>query len=260
MQTIKKIVVKVGTSSLTQGSQNLSRRFMLSLVEQLVFLREQGHEVILVSSGAMAAGRELLEVRVGDSTTPSKQTYTSIGQVKLMQTWSDLFSFYDLHVAQVLLTREDFTHQMRKLNTRETLASLLQHKIIPIINENDTVATNDFRVGDNDNLAAMVGKLVAADLLVLLTDQEGLYTADPRLDPEAKLISTIDEIDESILALACGSSTRLGTGGMSTKIEAAKFATQSGTRTVIASSLRPRVLIDIVEGKPIGTVFTEVRQ
>jgi glutamate 5-kinase len=259
MKTMNKIVIKMGTSTLTQGSQKLSHRFMLSLVQQLASLHEQGKQIILVSSGAMAAGRELLNVSKGDHTISQKQMFASIGQVKLMQAWSELFGLYDLHVGQLLLTREDFSHPQRSLNTGETLANLLKHKIIPVINENDTVATKEIQVGDNDNLAAMVGKLVSADLLILLTDQQGLYTADPRKHPEATLISKVECIDESIFALAGGSSTVLGTGGMSTKIEAAQISTQSGTRTIIASSGCPRVLLDIVEGKPVGTMFMEQR-
>jgi glutamate 5-kinase len=255
MKKMNKIVVKVGTSTLTQGSPKLSKRFMLSLVEQMAWLHSQGKEVILVSSGAMAAGRELLSAVNGDHTLPLKQMFASIGQVKLMQAWAELFAFYDVHVGQVLLTREDFAQQERYVNTSHTLACLLQNKIIPIINENDTIATKEIKVGDNDNLAAMVGKLVDADALILLTDQEGLYTADPRKHPDATLISTVSSIDETIFALAGGTSTGLGTGGMVTKIEAALIATQSGTRTIIASSARPRVLVDIAEGKQVGTLF-----
>lgn len=252
---MEKIIVKVGTSTLTQGEKKLSRRYMLSLVEQIVELRQRGMQVVLVSSGAIAAGRELLNFPKMDKSLPSKQMFSSVGQVKLMQTWAELFSLFDLHVGQVLLTRADISDRKRYLNARETLHCLLQHGIVPIINENDTVATREIKVGDNDNLAALTANLISADAVVLLTDQEGLYTADPRSNPNASLIERVDRIDDSIFALAGGSKTSLGTGGMITKIEAAKVAAQSGTKTIIASSARPHVLLSLVEGKSIGTLF-----
>ena len=257
MKAIHKMVVKVGTSTLTQGTKKLSKRFMLELVQQLVQLQMQGIEVVLVSSGAMAAGRELLNFPTVERSMPTKQMFSSIGQVKLMQMWSELFAIYDLNVGQVLLTRDDLSNRKRYLNARDTLHCLLKHKVLPIINENDTVATQEIRVGDNDNLSALVANLIEADIVVLLTDQEGLFTADPRSNKDATLIPVVDKIDDSIFALAGGSVTTLGTGGMTTKIEAAKIAAQSGTRTVIASSARPNVLIDIANGKEIGTLFIE---
>lgn len=254
MKAMNKIVVKVGTSTVTQGTQKLSRRSMLGLAQQLAHLQNRGLQVLLVSSGAIATGRELL-----NSSLPSKQVFASIGQVKLMQVWSELFSLFDVQVGQVLLTRDDFSMAKRHL-TRDTLNCLLQHRILPILNENDAVATKEVRVGDNDNLAALVANLIEADTVILLTDQEGLYTADPRHHPDAQLIPVVKEIDEGIFALAAGSSTSLGTGGMTTKIEAAQIASQSGTQTIIASSSRPNVLIDLVEGRRIGTLFLEERE
>jgi glutamate 5-kinase len=254
MQAMRKIVIKVGTSTLTQGTQKLSRRYMLGLVQQIAHLQSQGLELILVSSGAIATGRDLLNSDKTNPSLPSKQTFASIGQVKLMQVWSELFSLFDLQVGQVLLTKDDFSNPKQHL-TRDTLHCLLRHQIIPIINENDTVATKELCVGNNDNLAALVANLIAADTVILLTDQEGLYTADPRLNPDAQLIPIVKCIDETICALAGGSSTALGTGGMATKIEAAQIASQSGIRTIIALSSRPNILIDLAEGKQIGTLF-----
>lgn len=251
------MVVKVGTSTLTQGTSKLSRRYMLELVQQLVQLQAKGIEVVLVSSGAMAAGRELLNFPTVDRSLPAKQMFSSVGQVKLMQMWSELFAIYEMNVGQVLLTRNDLSNRKRYLNARDTLHCLLKHKVLPIINENDTVATQEIRVGDNDNLAALVANLIESEVVVLLTDQEGLFTADPRSNKDATLIPIVSKIDESIFALAGGSSTSLGTGGMTTKIEAARIASQSGTRTIIASSARPNVLIDLAEGKEIGTLFIE---
>jgi glutamate 5-kinase len=251
MKKMQKIVIKVGTSTLTQGTQSLSRRYMLSLVQQINHLKNQGLQIVLVSSGAVATGRGILNFR--ENHQPSKQAFASIGQVKLMEIWTDLFSLFDIQVGQVLLTKEDFSHQ-KSVMTRNNLNSLLQH-IIPIINENDTVAIADSRVGDNDNLAALVANLIEADTVILLTDQEGLYTADPRHHSDAKFISVVQQIDEKIFALAGGSSNFFGTGGMSTKVQAAQVAAQAGIQTIIASSTRPNVLIDLIEGKQIGTLF-----
>lgn len=255
MKTTKKIVVKAGTSTLTQGSKKLSRKFMLELTRQLAVLHGEGKEIILVSSGAIAAGREVLQHPSVERYLPSKQMFAAVGQAHLMQIWSDLFSIFEINVGQLLLTRDDLSNRKRYLNARDTLTCLLQHNIIPIINENDSVATKEIRVGDNDNLAALVANVIGADLLILLTDQEGLFTADPRLNKEAKLIPIIETIDDSIFALAKGSSTTLGTGGMYTKIEAAQTASHSGTPTVIASATHPNVLLELVHGKRIGSFF-----
>lgn len=252
-----KIVLKLGTSSLTKGTKNLSRRSMLEFVRQAAVLHEKGSQVVIVSSGAVAAGREILRYPKLDRSLPGKQMFAAVGQGRLMQIWADMFAIYDIPVGQVLLTRSDFSHRMRYLNIRDTLVSLLNHRVIPIINENDTVATKEIKVGDNDNLSALVANLIAADLLVLLTDQEGLYTKDPRHCSDAALIPEVHTIDDSIYALAGGTSglQSLGTGGMFTKIQAAKLASQSGTPTVIASSNHPNVIVELAQGKKIGTLF-----
>jgi glutamate 5-kinase len=250
MKAMRKIIIKVGTSALTQGTQRLSRRFLLSLVQQMAHLQNRGLEFILVSSGAVATGKDLLD----SAPLTSKQTLASVGQVKLMQVWAELFSLFDLQVGQVLLTKDDFSQQRQQL-TRKTLDSLLEHQIVPIINENDAVITEGIGFGNNDSLAAWVAHVVEADTLILLTDQEGLYTADPRLHPHAQLISIVKSIDAKIYALATDSSTSLGTGGMATKIEAAQIASEVGAQTIITSASRPHVLIDLIDGKPIGTLF-----
>lgn len=255
MKKNKKIIIKFGTSTLTQGTKKLSRRFMLSLVQQIVAIHEYGHDVVVVSSGAMAAGREVLQEYSLERSLPSKQMFAAIGQVQLMQLWTELFSLFGVNVGQILLTGEDFSHRRRYLNARDTLSCLLHHRVIPIINENDTVATKEIRVGDNDNLAALVANLVGADLLILLTDQKGLYTADPRHDPEAQLIPVVKHIDETIFKLAGGTASGLGTGGMRTKIEAAQIAARCGTSTIIASSQEPDILRHILDGKSAGTLF-----
>lgn len=258
MKTSKKIVVKVGTSTLTQGSKQLSRKYMLELARQLAHLHEKGDRVILVTSGAVATGRELCQA--GNHSQPTKQMFSAIGQVRLMEAWMQLFSLFEIHVGQLLLTRDDFTMGERHRNTSHTLECLLTHRIVPIINENDSIAIAENRIGDNDNLAALVAGLVGADLLVLLTDQQGLYTADPRMDPAATLIPVVDMIDEQILKLARGSSTTLGTGGMITKLQAAAKATEMGIPTVIASAGQHNVLLEISNGKQVGTSFLANKQ
>jgi len=254
MQTI---VVKLGTSSLTNGTKRLSRPHMLEIVKQIKNLRDKGHHLAVFSSGAIAAGREHFPI-LSPETLPSKQMLAAVGQVHLMSIWSELFSIYGLTVAQVLLTKDDIVDEKRAANARNTLRALIENGVIPIINENDSVATEEIRFGDNDNLSALVAHLVSADALILLTDQEGLYTADPRYHPDAKLIETIDKIDESIAGCAADSShpEKLGTGGMTTKIQAARFATGVGCTTVIASAKEPDVLLQVVSGKKIGTLFT----
>ena len=205
----------------------------------------------------MLAGREILRHPQVDSSLPAKQMFASVGQGRLMQLWAELFAFYDIAVGQVLLTHDDFSNRQRYLNVRDTLHTLLSHKVIPIINENDAVATDEIKVGDNDNMSALVANLIAADYLILLTDQKGLYDADPRINPNAELIPVVEKIDESIFALAGGTSKALGlgTGGMITKIQAAKLATQSGTKTIIAHAMIPNVLHEIIHGHSVGTYF-----
>jgi glutamate 5-kinase len=251
----RKIVVKVGTSTLTAGSRQLSSRRMLELVRQIAHLHDQGHRVILVTSGAMTAGREKLGFPELHPALPVKQMLASVGQAVLMQRYGELFNLFDMCVSQVLLTRGDIDHRTGYLNARDTLLTLLDHRILPIINENDTIATEEIRVGDNDNLSALVANLIDADLLILLTDIEGLYTADPRSNPDARLIPTVAQIDESIYALAGGTNSGLGTGGMMTKIQAAHLAGRSGTTTVIAPGARPNVIAEVVSGASIGTTF-----
>jgi glutamate 5-kinase len=251
----KRIVVKLGTSVLTDGTKKLSRRRMLEIVRQAAHLHDSGHQMVIVSSGAMAAGREMLHDPVLDRSVPAKQMLAAVGQGRLIQIYTELFSIFDITVGQVLLTRGDLANRTGYLNARDTLLTLLAHRIVPVINENDTIATEEIKVGDNDNLSALVSNLVAADLLILLTDQLGLYSADPRTDPDAQLIPLVERIDESVWARAGGTSTGLGTGGMLTKLQAAQLAGHSGTVTVIASGARSDVLVDIAAGKQIGTTF-----
>ena len=250
-----RIVVKVGTGTLSQGSDCLCRPHIVELVRQISHLHQAAHEVLLVTSGAIFAGRESLGSLPQHKNIQFKQTLAAVGQVRLMGIYEQLFGIYDITIAQALLTRADLADRERYLNARNTMLSLLTLRIIPVINENDVVGVEEIRIGDNDNLSALVANLVDADLLVILTDQAGLFTADPRLDPRAELISEIVCIDDRIRCLAGGSGSEMGTGGMVTKIEAAEMATRSGTQVVIAAGTEPNVLPRLAQGESIGTRF-----
>jgi glutamate 5-kinase len=239
---MQRIVLKVGTSTLTNGTAQINRQRMLELVQQIARLYQEGHEVVLVTSGAMAAGRERLGFPDLGRSVPAKQMLSAIGQGRLMHHYSQLFDLFEIVVGQVLLTRDDLSDRARYLNIRDTLSTLLEHRIIPIINENDTTATHEIRVGDNDNLSALVANLLEADLLIILTDQPGLFTADPRKHADAELIAEVKQIDDKTYALAGGAGSTVGTGGMVTKIQAAQLASRSGVLTVIASGKAPDVI------------------
>jgi len=251
----QRVVVKVGTSTLTAGSGRLNPPRMVDLVRQLSDLRNGGIDVVLVSSGAQQAGRERLGHPRELKSIPFKQMLAAVGQGRLMQLWEQYFELYDLVVAQVLLTREDIQDRQRYLNLRDTFETLLQHAIVPIVNENDAVATDEIKVGENDSLSAMVANLIEADLLVLLTDTDGLYTTDPATDPNAHLIDRVARIDSSIYDLARGGKSALGTGGMYTKIIAADIAGRSGTSVVIANGGREDVLARIWQRNIPATWF-----
>ncbi|MEC7838770.1 MAG: glutamate 5-kinase [Chlamydiota bacterium] len=251
---LKRIVIKFGTTSLTNHTRELSRPNMLEFVRQIAELHSEGHQIIVVSSGAVTAGIEILKNPKIAKDLPAKQMFSSIGQGRLIQLWTELFSFYQINVGQILLTRGDLSDRQRYLNVRDTITTLIDHRVIPVINENDTVATEEIRVGDNDNLSALVANTVAADLLILLTDQKGLYNDDPRKNPNAQLVEHVTRIDPSIFNLARGGS-EVGTGGMITKVEAAQIAMQSGTQTVIAAFDEKNILMRIVKGEKIGTQF-----
>lgn len=256
----QRIVVKFGTSTLTGGAASLSLPRMVDLVRQIAELHARGKEMLIVSSGAIAAGREKLEALSLPPGIPAKQMLAAIGQPRLMGVYEQLFGLYGITVAQVLLTRVDLDHRRRYLNSRNTLSALISQRVVPVINENDTVATEEIRVGDNDNLSALVANLTEADLLILLTDQAGLFTADPRRDPQARLVEEISghEIPASIWQVAGGSNNGLGTGGMLTKLQAADLARRSGTTIVIAQGSEPDVLLRIAAGERLGTRFTPI--
>jgi glutamate 5-kinase len=253
-----RVVIKVGTNVLRSGTDRIHRPRLIDLARQIATLKSQGHQPLLVSSGAIFAGRELLgiEARRQKKDVPYKQMLAAIGQGQLLALYQKIFEMYDITVAQALLTRADLANRTRYLNARNTFHVLLeQPAVVPVINENDVVAIDEIKFGDNDNLSALVANLVEADLLLLLTDQPGLFSADPRTDAAAQLIKNVSNIDDSIWAVAGGSSGDIGTGGMVTKIEAAELATRSGTEVVIAPGNETDVILRVVSGERLGTWF-----
>ncbi len=260
MPTIERIVVKLGTSTLTAGEKKLSAPRLVDLARQVAALQVAGRQVLLVSSGAIAAGREALGYPNLPKYLPAKQMLAAVGQPRLMAIYEQYFSIYSAKVAQVLLTRADLADRRRYLNARNTLEALLRQHVIPIINENDTVATEEIRIGDNDNLSALVATLVEADLLVLLTDQDGLYTSDPRHDPQAHLIQEVgtEPFSAELWQAAGGTNTGLGTGGMVTKLQAADLARHGGTMVVIARGSEPDGLLRLANGARLGTCLLPV--
>lgn len=251
----KTVVVKLGTSVLTGGSLALNKAHMVELVRQCAELKKLGHSVVMVSSGAIAAGREHLGYPELPKTMASKQLLAAVGQSQLIQVWESLFAIYGLKIGQMLLTRADLEDRERFLNARDTINALVENDIIPVVNENDAVATNEIKVGDNDNLSALVGILCGADKLLLLTDQRGLFTADPRKDPNAELIREVTTIDETLRKIAGGSGTTLGTGGMATKLQAADIARRAGIEVIIAAGSAENVVFDSLSDEPQGTRF-----
>ena len=254
---LRRVVVKLGTNVLTAGTDHLHRPRMVELARQIAEARARGIEVVLVSSGAVAAGRERLQFPPRRRDLPFKQLMAAVGQSRLMHLYEQIFDLYSIPVAQTLLTRADLSDRQRYLNARNTLLACLSHGVLPIINENDVVAVNELRLGDNDNLSALVANLVDADLLLILTDIDGLYTADPRRDSAAQIIPEVRTIDDTVYALAGGSNTR-GTGGMRTKIQAADLATHGGTSVVIAAGAEREVLVRVLAGEPLGTRFPAI--
>jgi glutamate 5-kinase len=251
----RRVVVKVGTSVLTGGTRNLDGTRMRDVAEQCCTLRERGVEVTLCSSGAIAAGRERMGIRKQPLSVPTKQMLAAVGQSRLMELWEQIFRQYDTHVGQLLLTREDIADRRRYLNARDTLWELLRHGVVPIVNENDAVTTAEIRVGDNDVLSALCVILADADLLLILTDQAGFLTGDPRRDPTAELIPEIRSVDDDLRALAHGSVSGLGVGGMGSKLKAAEIARRCGATVVIAQGGMEDVIQRVVAGERIGTRF-----
>ncbi|MEE9149055.1 MAG: glutamate 5-kinase [Candidatus Tectomicrobia bacterium] len=249
----KRLVVKVGSGLLRDPQGGLREAWVGDIAAQLSTLRQQGHDVLLVSSGAIALGIQALGQQEIPKTITQQQAAAAIGQSRLIWMYERAFRGLGQQVAQVLLTHEDLRARVRYLNARHTLQALLQYGIIPIINENDTVSVAEIRFGDNDQLSAMVCNLVDVDMLIMLTDLDGLYTADPRVHPEAEFIPLVEKLDARIEALATRTTHRTGRGGMYSKIQAAKIAAANGAHTYIANGLRPDILLHILAGDAVGT-------
>ena len=250
-----RIVIKVGTSTLAHSTGMLNIRHVEELCKVLSDLKNSGHEIILVSSGAIGMGVGKLGLLKRPDDIPTKQAAAAVGQCELMYTYDRIFSKYHHTVAQLLITGDDVEDNVRHTNFTNTLNRLLELGAIPIINENDTVSTAQIEIGDNDTLAAIVGRSIEADLIILLTDIDGLFTADPHKDPNGKLIPLVEEITPEIMKLAGGAGSKQGTGGMATKLLAAQIATSAGCDMVIANGQKPQILYKIVEGEAVGTRF-----
>lgn len=250
-----RIVIKIGTSTLAHKSGLLNIRRVEELCKVMSDLKNAGNQVILVSSGAIGMGAGKLSLSEKPSDIPTKQAAAAVGQCELMYTYDKLFSEYNHTVAQILITGEDVEHKERKANFENTMCRLLDLGAIPIINENDSIATDEIVIGDNDTLGAIVATAINADLLILLSDIDGLFTADPRTDKNAVLLGRVEEITPEIESMTGGAGSKFGTGGMATKIKAAKIATEAGIDMIIANGKEPHILYDIVDGKSVGTRF-----
>ena len=258
--TARRWVIKIGSALLTADGKGLSHEILSQWVEQMAALRNAGHEVVLVSSGAVAEGMSRMGWNARPRNLNELQAAAAIGQMGLVHAWEACFQRYGLHTAQILLTRDDLADRSRYLNARSTLRTLLALGVVPVVNENDTVTTDELRFGDNDTLAALVANLIEAELLILLTDQEGLFDADPRFNPRANLINETRVDNPQLDAVAGGSASGLGLGGMVTKVRAARLAARSGAGTVIASGRRDRVVEAISLGEVVGTLLVPVQE
>jgi glutamate 5-kinase len=252
---MKTLVAKIGSSSLTDARGMIDLGAVVTLCREVVELKAEGHRVVIVTSGAVAAGVAALGLAERPTDLPTLQALSAAGQSRLMQVYNDILAHYGAVGAQVLLVAQNFVERRQYLHARQTLSRLLELGCVPIVNENDAVAPDEIRFGDNDRIAALVSHLVTADVLVLLTDTAGLYTSDPRRDPSAQLVATV-AADDPVMARAGGTGTVRGSGGMASKLAAARIASWSGVRAVIAKADRPRVLHDALEGQPsVGTLF-----
>ena len=258
----QRIVIKVGTSTITyEETGNINLEKLEKFVRILINLRNKGKEVIVVSSGAVGVGKNALGMDRRPQTESEKQACAAVGQARLMMTYQKIFAEYNQVTAQILMTRQTISNDINRINAQNTFEELFRMGVIPIVNENDTVATHEIEIGDNDTLSAIVASMIGADLLILLSDIDGLYTDDPRANPDAKFIETVEHLDESFLRM--GKSTTgsgVGTGGMSTKLTAATIATASGADMVIANSKDVRIIHRIIDGENYGTLFLAEKQ
>jgi glutamate 5-kinase len=258
LKGVKKIVIKIGSAVLTDKGI-LHRPVVTRLVDDLAYLKKKGFQPVVVSSGAIASGVGKLGLSRKPVTIPQKQAVAAIGQGRLMYAYEEAFDTHGLLVAQILLTRDDLTNRQRYLNAKNTLTTLLDWGIIPIINENDTVAVDEIKFGDNDNLSALIAHLIDSDLLIILTDTEGLFDRDPREDPKACLIPVVEHIDGEVVECTSKRSGQWGLGGMRSKIMAARKVTASGIPVIVTNGRKSGVLRDVLKGKPLGTLFLPER-
>ncbi len=255
MKDVRRIVVKVGTSTLTYDTGLLNLGRIDKLVKQLSDLQNSGHEIVLVTSGAIGAGMGKLRLSERPKTLPEKQAAAAVGQGVLLHMYQKFFSEFGKTIGQVLLTKDDFSDRRRFIHARDAFFQMMRQDVVPIVNENDAVVVDEIKVGDNDTLSALVASLIEADLLIILSDVDGLYTDNPHSNPEAKRLEIVETIDQSIHDMSGGAGTKLGTGGMATKIKAAEVATSAGVNMVIADGSVPDILQKIASGEEIGTLF-----
>ncbi len=254
---VGRIVVKVGTSSITQGGDSASRDFMDSVADQVKRMRDAGKEVLIVTSGAIGIGLKTMKVKPKPNEIPIKQAAASVGQGILMQKWNDSFQKHGINVGQILITMDDYSNRDTVLNLNNTIDALLAHSVVPIFNENDSICVKEIGAvfGDNDTLSAVIASRTDSDLLIILSDVDGLYTKNPKLYPDAEIIHTVPELTREIESMAGDPTSGVGTGGMRTKIRAASICKDAGCRMVIASSAVPDVLVRVADGEEIGTIF-----
>lgn len=252
---IKRVVIKVGSSSITHENGDINLRKIFDLCWQLSDLKNHGYEVVLVSSGSIAAGAKRLNLREKPSTTAIKQAASAVGQVALINTYNRILGEFNYHAAQILLTKHIENDNVMLKNAKNAYNELFKMNVIPIVNENDTISTFEIKFGDNDTLSAIVSRIINADLLILLSDIDGLYTADPRKDKDAKLIKEVNVIDEKLEKCASGTNSKVGTGGMITKLSASKLCMEKGIDVVLANGKDMRIIRNILDGEEIGTYF-----
>ncbi len=252
---IKRVVIKVGSSSITHENGDINLRKVFDLCWQLSDLKNHGYEVVLVSSGAIAAGSKRLNLPERPKSTALKQAASAVGQVVLMNTYNRILGEFSYHAAQILLTKHIDTDELMRTNVNNSYNELFNLNVIPIVNENDAISTFEIKFGDNDTLSAIVSRIIEADLLILLSDIDGLYTADPRKDSDAKLIKEVTVIDSKLEKYASGTNSKVGTGGMITKISASKLCMEKGIDVILANGKDMKIIKDILEGEEIGTYF-----
>lgn len=255
LEKVKNIIVKIGSSSLCDQNGNIDKEKILNLIQQIAYIKRKNIKITLVSSGAINAGVHIMNLKQRPDTIPQKQALAAIGQASLMQIYEDLFSLFKLKCAQILLNHDDFDDRKRLMNFNNAMQAIIDYDVVPIINENDTLAVDEIKVGDNDTLASMIVPAVNADLVIIVSDIDGLYDDNPHTNKDAKLISNVAGITKTIENMAKDASSKVGTGGMITKIKAAKICNEFGCDLAIVNGNQPNVLIDLLEGKEVGTYF-----